>query len=395
VPRPAGVPSYSDAMTAEIRPFRIDIPEGELGDLRDRLRNTRWPESETVDDWTQGIPLAYLRELCGHWADSYDWRTTEARLNAHPQFLTEVDGLDIHFLHVRSPHADALPLIITHGWPGSVVEFEKAIGPLTDPVAHGGSAADAFHVVCPSLPGFGFSGKPTSTGWGVDRTASAWAELMARLGYDHYGAQGGDWGSAVTTQLGRSDPDHLVGIHLNMPVVSPSSLSFENLTDTESAAIASMAHYQQSESGYSKQQSTRPQTVGYGLVDSPAAQCAWIVEKFWAWTDCDGHPEHVLTRDELLDNVMLYWLPRTGASSARLYWESFESSFTSASGTIDVPTGCSIFPKEIIRISQRWAETRFTDIRYWNELDKGGHFAAFEQPEVYVGELRSFFGLVR
>ena len=382
-------------MTDELRPFRIDIPEEELDDLRDRLRRTRWPEAETVDDWSQGIPLAYARTLCDYWATSYDWRSTEARLNTHPQFVTTIDGLDIHFLHARSPHPDALPLVITHGWPGSVVEFLKVIGPLTDPVAHGGSAADAFHVVCPSLPGFGFSGKPTTTGWGVERTASAWAVLMARLGYDRCGAQGGDWGSSVTTQLGRIDIDHVSGIHLNMPVVAPSSLSFEDLTDTESAALASMAEYRQWESGYSKQQSTRPQTVGYGLVDSPAGQCAWVVEKFRAWMDCDGHPEHVVTRDELLDNVMLYWLPATGASSARLYWERFAQSFSDAAGTIDVPTGCSIFPKELVRISRRWAETRFTDLRYWNELDAGGHFAAFEQPEAYVGEVRSFFRLVR
>ena len=388
--------SYGDAMTDEIRPFRIEIPDADLADLRDRLRRTRWPEAATIDDWSQGIPLAYTRELCAYWGDTYDWRATEARLNARPQFITEIDGLDIHFLHITSPHRDALPLVITHGWPGSVVEFEKAIGPLTDPVAHGGTAADAFHVVCPSLPGFGFSGKPTGTGWGVGRTAAAWAELMARLGYDRYGAQGGDWGSAVTTQLGRHDAGHLAGIHLNMPVVAPASLSMEDLTDAENAALVSMAQYQQWESGYSKQQSTRPQTVGYGLVDSPAGQCAWVVEKFWAWTDCDGHPEHVLSRDELLDNVMLYWLPATGASSARMYWESFERSFTEGSGgSVDVPTGCSIFPKEIVRISRRWAETRFTDIRYWNELDKGGHFAAFEQPEAYVDEVRSFFRLVR
>ncbi len=383
-------------MSDAIRPFRIDIPEEALDDLRLRLERTRWPEAETVDDWSQGIPLDYTRALCAYWADGYDWRATEARLNTFPQFITEIDGLDIHFIHVRSPHPGALPLVITHGWPGSIAEFQKVIGPLTDPVAYGGSADDAFHVVCPSLPGFGFSAKPTTVGWGVERTAAAWAELMARLGYHRYGAQGGDWGSAVTSRLAQEDPGHLAGIHMNMPVVPPSSLSFEDMTETEHTALASMAHYQQWEAGYSKQQSTRPQSLGYGLVDSPAGQCAWVVEKFWAWTDCDGHPENVLSRDELLDNVMLYWLPGTGASSARLYWESFEHSFDKgAADTIAVPTGCSIFPKEIIRISRRWAESRFTDIRYWNELDKGGHFAAFEQPEAFVSELRSFFALVR
>jgi len=383
-------------MSDAIRPFRIDIPEEALDDLRLRLERTRWPEAETVDDWSQGIPLDYTRALCAYWADGYDWRATEARLNTFPQFITEIDGLDIHFIHVRSPHPGALPLVITHGWPGSIAEFQKVIGPLTDPVAYGGSADDAFHGVCPSLPGFGFSAKPTTVGWGVERTAEAWAELMARLGYHRYGAQGGDWGSAVTSRLAQEDPGHLAGIHMNMPVVPPSSLSFEDMTETEHTALASMAHYQQWEAGYSKQQSTRPQSLGYGLVDSPAGQCAWVVEKFWAWTDCDGHPENVLSRDELLDNVMLYWLPGTGASSARLYWESFEHSFDKgAADTIAVPTGCSIFPKEIIRISRRWAESRFTDIRYWNELDKGGHFAAFEQPEAFVSELRSFFALVR
>ena len=383
-------------MSDAIRPFRIDIPEEALDDLRLRLQRTRWPEAETVDDWSQGIPLEYTRALCVYWADSYDWRATEARLNTFPQFITQIDGLDIHFIHVRSPHPGALPLVITHGWPGSIAEFQKVIGPLTDPVAYGGSADDAFDVVCPSLPGFGFSAKPTTVGWGVERTAAAWAELMARLGYHRYGAQGGDWGSAVTSRLAQEDPGHLAGIHMNMPVVPPSSLSFEDMTETEHTALASMAHYQQWEAGYSKQQSTRPQSLGYGLVDSPAGQCAWVVEKFWAWTDCDGHPENVLSRDELLDNVMLYWLPGTGASSARLYWESFEHSFDKgAADTIAVPTGCSIFPKEIIRISRRWAESRFTDIRYWNELDKGGHFAAFEQPEAFVSELRSFFALVR
>jgi pimeloyl-ACP methyl ester carboxylesterase len=382
-------------MTAELRPFRIRVPEHALDDLRDRLRRTRWPEPETVDDWSQGIPLAYMRELCAYWADTYDWRATESRLNAHPQFLTEIDDLDIHVLHARSPYPDALPLVLTHGWPGSIVEFQNVLGPLTDPVAYGGEASDAFHVVCPSLPGYGFSGKPTASGWGVERIARAWADLMGRLGYERYGAQGGDWGSSVTTRIGQLDAGHVVGIHLNMPVVAPTSLYLEDMSDTEQAAVVDMAEYQQSESGYAKQQATRPQTLGYGLVDSPAGQCAWIMEKFRAWTDCDGHPEHALSRDELLDNVMLYWLNGAGASSARLYWESFEKSAGRPGETVDVPTGCSIFPKELVRISRRWAETRFTDIRWWNELDEGGHFAAFEQPELFVDELRSFFRLVR
>ena len=379
-------------MQDAVRPFRIEIPEADLVDLRDRLARTRWPEAETVDDWSQGIPLSYMRELCDHWATRYDWRATEARLNALPQFVTAIDGLDIHFLHVRSPHPGALPIVLTHGWPGSVVEFEKAIGPLTDPVAHGGDAADAFDVVCPSLPGYGFSGKPTGTGWRVERIAAAWAQLMARLGYDRYGAQGGDWGAMVTASLGSQDAAHLSGIHLNMPMAAPGSLDLGDRTPAEEAALASFADHRRWGTGYSKEQSTRPQTVGYGLVDSPAGQAAWIVEKFWAWTDCDGHPEHVLTRDELLDNVMLYWLPAAGASSARLYWESFVHP---GFDPVGVPTGCSIFPKEIMRMSRRWAASRFTDIVYWNELDRGGHFAAFEQPATFVDELRSFFRRVR
>jgi pimeloyl-ACP methyl ester carboxylesterase len=285
-----------------------------------------------------------------------------------------------------------LPLVITHGWPGSIVEFLKVIGPLTDPVAFGGDPSDAFDVVCPSLPGYGFSGHPGSTGWDIDRIARAWAQLMALLGYERYGAQGGDWGSMVTASLARQDPDHVAGIHLNMPVVGRDAMSMENLTAEEEATLAHMAEFQKWETGYSGQQSTRPQTLGYGLADSPAGQCAWIVEKFRAWTDCDGHPENVLTRDELLDNVMLYWLPGTGASSARLYWESYRNVDLSV---VAAPTGCSIFPKEVIRLSRRWAEKRFTDLRYWNELDRGGHFAAFEQPDLFVHELRSFFALVR
>jgi len=374
-----------------VAPFHLAIPDADLDDLRDRLRRTRWPDPETVDDWSQGVPLGYVQELCAHWADRYDWRATEARLNGLGQFRTVVDGLGIHGLHVPSPHRDALPLVLTHGWPGSVVEFLDVIGPLTDPVAHGADAADAFHVVCPSLPGYGFSDRPSTTGWGVERIARAWSELMRRLGYDRYGAQGGDWGAMVTADLGRLDPDHVAGIHLNMPIAAPIS-DVGDLTESELAALATFEEHRRSGTGYSKQQSTRPQTIGYGLVDSPAGQCAWIVEKFWAWADCDGHPENVLTRDQLLDNVMLYWLPATGASSARLYWESFANRNLER---VEVPTGCSIFPKEIARLPRRWVEGRFPDLRYWHEVDRGGHFAAFEQPALFVDELRAFFRLVR
>jgi epoxide hydrolase len=386
-------------MPDAVTEFRIEVPEAELDDLRTRLRRTRWPERETVDDLSQGVPLAYVQDLCGYWAEDYDWRTTEARLNALPQFRTEIDGLGIHFLHVRSPHPNALPLVITHGWPGSIIEFLKVIGPLTDPAVHGGDAADAFHVVCPSLPGYGFSDQPARPGWGVERIAAAWTVLMARLGYARYGAQGSDWGTSVSACIGQQDPDHVAGIHLTPPLAPPDPAAFDDLTERERAALASLEHSAEQDSGYSREHATRPQTIGYALVDSPAALCAWIVEKFWAWTDCDGHPENVLTRDELLDNLMLYWLPGTGASSARLYWESISQVNEWISGsspdTVAVPTGCSIFPKELQRPSRRWAERRFPDIRYWSEPERGGHFAAFEQPELFADEVRAFFREVR
>jgi epoxide hydrolase len=386
-------------MSVVVTAFGLDVPETELDDLRARIRNTRWPEPETVEDWSQGVPLAYLRSLCRFWADEYDWRTTEARLNALPQFRTVIDGLGIYFLHVRSPHVDALPLVMTHGWPGSIIEFLKVVGPLTDPTAHGGDAADAFHVVCPSLPGYGFSDKPTRPGWGVERIAAAWTVLMARLGYERYGAQGSDWGTSISASIGQQDPQHVAGIHLTPPLAPPDPATFDDLTERERAALLSLEHAKEWESGYSREHATRPQTIGYALVDSPMALAAWIIEKFWAWTDCDGHPENVLTRDELLDNLMLYWLPRSGASSARLYWESIRQVDEWISGTttdtVSVPTGCSIFPKELQRPSRRWADRRFLDIRYWNEPERGGHFAAFEQPKLFVDEVRAFFRLVR
>jgi pimeloyl-ACP methyl ester carboxylesterase len=379
------------AMTV-IEPFTLDIPESDLNDLRRRLVATRWPEKETVDDWSQGIPLAYVRELCEYWADGYDWRRCETRLNELGQFRTEIDGLAIHFLHVRSPHDDAVPLVLTHGWPGSVVEFLEVIEPLTNPTEHGGAAEDAFHVVCPSLPGYGFSDKPTATGWNPDRIARAWDELMRRLGYDAYFGQGGDWGSMVTTSLGSSDLEGVRGIHLNMPIALPDPDTMDSLTPQEQAALDSMTNYQRWEAGYSTQQASRPQTVGYGLADSPVGQMAWIVEKFWAWTHNEGHPEDAIGRDHLLDNVMLYWLPNSGASSARLYWEAFhEFNFRQ----VTVPVGISIFPKEIFRTSKRWAEKRFDDLRYFDEPTQGGHFAAFEQPEEFVRQVRAAIATMR
>ncbi|HZQ57732.1 MAG TPA: epoxide hydrolase [Acidimicrobiales bacterium] len=377
----------------DARPYPIDVPESALDDLRDRLARTRWPERETVDDWSQGIPLAYVQELCAYWRERYDWRRCEQALNGWGSSRAELDGLGIHFLHVRSPEPGALPLVLTHGWPGSVIEFSKVIGPLTDPVRHGGAAGDAFHVVCPALPGYGFSDKPTGTGWGIERTARAWAQLMAGLGYDRYGAQGGDWGAPVTMAVGDVDPGHCAGVHVNMAIALPGPDDRDDLSESERSALEAMAHYDRYESGYMKEQSTRPQTLGYGLVDSPAGQVAWVVEKFWAWTDCDGHPENVLTRDELLDNVMLYWLPAAGASSARLYWEAVNR--VGGLPAVTVPSGISVFPKEIYRTSRRWAEKRFTDLRFFAEHDKGGHFAAFEQPGQFVEDVRAFFRTVR
>jgi len=369
-----------------VRPFTIDVPDELLDDLRRRLGTTRWPEKEPVDDWSQGIPLAYVQDVCAYWADGYDWRSREAALNRFDQFVTTIDGLDIHFVHARSPEPDALPLLITHGWPGSVVEFHKVIEPLTDPVAHGGDSADAFHVIAPSLPGFGFSAKPTETGWGIERIADAWSELMARLGHGRYLAQGGDWGSGVTAALGDLDADHCAGIHVTLAMGARPDLTQE-LTEEEQDAIARGMEYQEWDSGYSKQQSTRPQTLGYGLVDSPAGQAAWILEKFWKWTDCDGHPENVLTRDELLDNVMLYWINGNGASSARIYWESFGKG---PRHTVDVPAGVTVYPKEIFPPVRRWVEPAFTHIVHWARQERGGHFAALEVPDLFVADMRAF-----
>ena len=377
---------------SEIRKFQLEVTDAVLDDLKKRLSMTRWPNKETPEDWSQGIPLGYMQELCDYWQHEYDWRAREERLNRFPQFITEIDGVDIHFIHLPSVHENARPLIITHGWPGSVVEFHKVIEPLADPTAHGGNAEDAFHVVVPSLPGYGFSGKPEVTGWGIEKIADIWGALMARLGYDHYFAQGGDWGAMVTTHIGLQDKEHCDAIHLNMPVVIPDANTMAELTPSEQASLMSMKFYQDWDSGYSKQQSTRPQTVGYGLVDSPSGQAAWIIEKFYQWTDCNGHPENAISRDELLDNVMMYWLSKSAASSARLYWESFKNP---PQDEVDIPTGCSIFPKEIVRPSERWIRKRFTNLKYYNELEKGGHFAAFEQPEIFLQEIRTYFRSLR
>jgi pimeloyl-ACP methyl ester carboxylesterase len=371
-----------DQPMGQIEAFRIAVPDADLADLKERLARTRWPEAECVDDWSQGIPLDYTRELAGYWADAYDWRAREAALNRFDQFTAEIDGLDIHFIHQRSPHDDAFPLLITHGWPGSIVEFHKVIEPLTDA---------GFDVVCPSLPGYGFSGKPSGTGWGVGKIAEAWETLMVRLGYERYGAQGGDWGAAVTTQIGRN-AGRCAGIHLNMPLARPPTGALDNPTEAEQAAVAALSYYRKWDNGYAKQQSTRPQTLGYGLVDSPVGQLAWIVEKFWSWMDCDGHPENVLTRDELLDNVMLYWVTASAASSARLYWESFR--VFGGGERVELPTGVACFPKEILRAPRSWCEAGY-NITHWTTMPRGGHFAAFEQPELFVDDVRKFFATVR
>jgi pimeloyl-ACP methyl ester carboxylesterase len=377
-----------------MREFRIEIPESDLDDLRERLARTRWPDPATAPGWTQGVPLDYARELCDHWARRYDWRRCEAEINALPQFRTGLDGggddtVEVHLLHVRSRHRGALPLVLTHGWPGSIVEFLGIVSALTDPP----DPSDAFHLVIPSLPGYGFSGKPTVPGWGVERIATAWAQLMDRLGYDRYGAHGGDWGSVISSALGTGAPENVVGIHLTMPMAAPPPEGERQpLTPAEQKALARRENFMKVGTGYSREQATRPQTLGYGLADSPSGQCMWIVEKFWHWTDCAGHPENVISRDRLLDNVMLYWLPGTGASSARLYWESYDRRRTDE---VPVPTGVTLFPQELVRLPRHWLERRYTDLRHWNEPAVGGHFAGLEQPDVLVDDLRTFFRKLR
>lgn len=379
-------------MNSDIRAYVTTIPESAIEDLHRRLDNTRWPEAEPVDDWSQGIPLSYVQELVKYWRHDYDWRRWENQLNNWDQFVTTIDDLEIHFLHVRSPHENALPLLMTHGWPGSIVEFHKIIDPLVNPTQYGGSADQAFHFVAPSLPGYGFSGKPAATGWGVDQIGVAWGELMARLGYERYVAQGGDWGAMVTQAIGQSQTKHCAAIHVTMPIVMPDPDTMNDLSPVEEQALASLNYYNEWDSGYSKQQGTRPQTLGYCLADSPVGQAAWIVEKFWSWMDCGDetgkHPENILSKDELLDNVMMYWLTNAGASSGRLYWESFRHVNMDP---IHMPVACSLFPKEIMRTSRRWAEQRFSNIIHWNEMDEGGHFAALEQPEALIEELRTCF----
>lgn len=377
-----------------ITPFTYAAPESALEELKLRLARARLPERETVTDWSQGVPLARLRALVEYWRTEYDWRRCEAMLAGFGQYRTEIDGLDVHFLHVRSHQADALPMIITHGWPGSVIEFRKIIGPLTDPTAHGGRARDAFHVVAPSLPGYGFSGKPTESGWNADRTARAWGELMRRLGYDRYVAQGGDWGAFVTTALAQQGSTGLAGIHLNFPLVVPDPIPTEGLSAAEERAVEALAEFERDGFGYLLLQATRPQTIGYALADSPVGQAAWIYEKFQAWTDNDGDPEDALTRDEMLDIITLYWLTNTAASSARMYYENARNGLSLNRGVVDAPVGCSVFLHDT-PWPRSWAERVYPNLIHWNELERGGHFAAYERPATFTQELRDCFRSLR
>jgi epoxide hydrolase len=385
----------TDRPDTAIRPFRVDIPQADLDDLRERLHRTRWPDELPGVGWSRGVPLGYLQGLAAYWADGYDWRKQEARLNEHPQFTTTIDGANVHFLHVRSPEPEALPLILTHGWPGSAVEFLNIIGPLTDPRGHGGDPADAFHLVIPSIPGYGLSGPTRQAGWTTGRVARAWAELMARLGYGRYGAQGGDWGAFVTPELGRVDADHVVGVHVNaatfgfMPFgpVDPDELA--TFTDAEKARMERLGSSTGGPgNGYFEIQATRPQTIAYALTDSPVGQLAWIVEKFKEWTHAADVPEDAVDRDQLLTNVMLYWLTGTANSSARFYYENMHDTGSWGQPPATTPTGVAVFAEDYA--IRRYAEAA-NNIVHWTEFDRGGHFAAMEAPDLLVGDLREFF----
>jgi pimeloyl-ACP methyl ester carboxylesterase len=390
-----------------VRRFRIDIPDAALADLRRRVADTRWPDPELVPDGSQGIQLARLRALCDYWSRSYDWRQVERRLNALPQFITQIDGLDIHFLHIRSRHANALPLVITHGWPGSILEMLKTIGPLTDPTAHGGRAEDAFHLVIPSIPGYGFSGKPRELGWGPERVGRAWDVLMKRLGYTRYVSQGGDHGSVISDAMARLKLDGLLGIHVNMPPTVPPELVKPinagdppppGLSDAERTAYLTLSRFFGRNAAYGALMVTRPQTIGYALCDSPAALAGFMVEKIIEWTDSGGEPERVLTKDEILDDVSLYWLTNTGASASRFYWENNNNNFSAAhqrTTEITIPVAVTVFPGEIYRAPRSWTERAYPSLAYFNEVDKGGHFAAWEQPELFARELRAAFRRLR
>jgi pimeloyl-ACP methyl ester carboxylesterase len=385
-----------------IRPFRVNVPEEALAELRRRIAATRWPDRETVEDRSQGVRLAKIQELVRHWGTEHDWRRAESRLNALPQFMTTIDGLDIHFIQVRSRHANALPLIMTHGWPGSVFELLKTVGPLTDPTAHGGRPEDAFDLVMPSIPGFGFSGKPTGLGWDPDRIARAWAELMKRVGYTRYVAQGGDWGSPISSAMARQAPAGLLGIHINLPATVPAeaavalmnaSAAPAGFSEKERAAYESLATFFNKYRAYALMMGTRPQTIGYALTDSPVALAAWMYDYN------DGEPERLLGKDDFLDNVTLYWLTNTAASAARIYWETAGQSVTIAAAQktaeISLPVAITVFPGEVYRAPETWARRAYRNLSYFREVDKGGHFAAWEQPELFASELRAAFKALR
>lgn len=386
-----------------VRPFRVAIPAADIAAMKRRIAETRWADPQPVSDDSQGVRRQTLQPLMQYWAGAYDWRKVEARLNALPMFMTEIDGLDIHFIHVRSRHENAMPLILTHGWPGSVLEFLNVIAPLTDPTAHGGRAEDAFHLVIPSIPGFGFSAKPTVPGWGSDRIGRAWSTLMLRLGYDRYVSQGGDCGSVISQRMALQKVPGLLGIHLNMPAVVPANVAHTlaagdpapaSLSPKERAAFAQLEAFYGDNSAYAAMMNTRPQTIGYSLVDSPVGMAAWMYEKIAQWTYSDGQPERVLGRDAILDDISLYWLTMTGASAARIYWEDHTNNFN-ARGVIDLPVAVSVFPGEIFRAPKTWAERCYTNLYYFNEVSDGGHFAAWEQPALFAQELRAAFRPLR
>jgi pimeloyl-ACP methyl ester carboxylesterase len=387
----------------DIRPFQVDIPEGELAELRRRIAATRWPRKELVADRSQGVQLATIQELARYWSAEYDWRACEARLNALPQFTTVIDGVDIHFIHVKSPHADALPLVMTHGWPGSVIELLEVVGPLTDPAAHGGRAEDAFDLVLPSLPGYGFSGEPSEVGWDPGRVAQAWAELMHRLGYTRYVAQGGDVGAVVTDAMGRQAPEGLLGIHTNLLVTALGSPQPAE-SEQERAARDALATFRASGFGYFLEQATRPQTIGYALLDSPVALAAWMLDhdtdSYYKISRAllDGQPAGHLTRDRIVDNITVYWLTGTGASAARSYWESGRAAALAAGQAppeVSIPVGFTTFPDEIFRAPRSWVEKTYPTLIYFNEADRGGHFAAWEEPHVFSEEIRAMFRSLR
>jgi pimeloyl-ACP methyl ester carboxylesterase len=373
------------ASSTAVRPFTVAIPESEIADLKERLARTRWPAPETVPDWSQGVRLENAQSLIRYWERDYDWRRFESELNRLPQFLTEIDGVDIHFIHVKSKNPNSLPLILTHGWPGSIVEFLKLIGPLTDPVAFGGDVEDSFDVVIPSLPGFGFSQKPTETGWSVTRIASAWVQLMKRLGYENWAAQGGDWGAVVTTALGALRPEGLLGIHLNTQYAFPAQIP-ATLSTEEQDAVDSLAVYTGQLGGSNHLQATKPETVGFALADSPAGQAAWIYEKFQSKTDNQGLAEDALSTDEMLDAISLYWFTNSAASSGRIYWEN--SSGSLAGPKLTLPVAVTVFPRDIPRLPRSWIEDTYANLIHYGEADAGGHFAALEQPEILVNEIR-------